>query len=213
MDPGDIVLTDETQVFIDQQLVLTASRTFTVGEGSELIVPAENIIRLSGSGVKLILECTHVEFPPGEDFPGIRLLGQIISDAPGQDDGGITKNGTGLMLLHNGNTYFGPTIINGGTVEILSDIALGSTGSGTTVQSGATLLSRANAPSEPLTIAGVGAPGKLGALMVDGTFGVTVNWLGPITLAGPASIGGAELILNLDGAIGETPPGAGHALT
>ncbi|MFN6046267.1 MAG: beta strand repeat-containing protein, partial [Verrucomicrobiota bacterium] len=51
----------------------------------------------------------------------------------------LSKNGTGVLGLSGSNSYDGTTTINGGTLTISNDNALGSTVGGTTIASGASL--------------------------------------------------------------------------
>jgi fibronectin-binding autotransporter adhesin len=46
---------------------------------------------------------------------------------------GLTKNGTGTLTLSGSNSYSGNTTINGGTLDIRNNNALGSTADGTTI--------------------------------------------------------------------------------
>ncbi len=50
--------------------------------------------------------------------------------------GGITKTGNGRLILSNANTYGAATTISAGTLEIRHDSALGTPGTGTTIQTG-----------------------------------------------------------------------------
>jgi fibronectin-binding autotransporter adhesin len=82
--------------------------------------------------------------------------------------GGITKNGTGNLVLSGAaNSYTGSTILNDGTTSARSDLALGASGLGndTVVSSGATLLVGAGTSlSENLSLPGGNGFGGAGAL-------------------------------------------------
>jgi autotransporter-associated beta strand protein len=113
--------------------------------------------------------------------------------------GGITKNGPGELGLSAANTYSGLTTVNDGTVIVDDSLALGGTGNGTVVNSGATLALRFGVavPAEPLSLAGIGE--SFGAL--SSLFGSN-SWAGNITLASNATIYvDSGDFLNLSGAI------------
>jgi autotransporter-associated beta strand protein len=100
--------------------------------------------------------------------------------------GGFTKNGLGELSLNSSNTYSGLTTVNDGFLLVDATGALGSTASGTVVNSGAMLGVRfgVNVGNEPLTLAGTGQ-GSFGAL--SSSFGSN-TWLGTITLSADATI-------------------------
>ena len=103
--------------------------------------------------------------------------------------GDFTKDGTGTLTLSGVNTYTGTTTVQAGTLDIENSDALGGTGSGTVVQSGATLeVSNiaANMAAEPLTINGTGVGGVNGAL--HWTDAGTEQWTGAITLGSDSLI-------------------------
>ena len=91
---------------------------------------------------------------------------------------GIVKNGTGSLTLATPNTFNGPVVINAGTVRAGNANAFGSTASGTTVGSGATLdLNGTAVGAEPVTLSGS-----------------LVNNAGPASLAGDVSVAAAAVI-------------------
>jgi len=110
--------------------------------------------------------------------------------------GGITKNGDGILTLSSANTYDGATIINGGSLTVTVDHALGNTTGGTTVNVGSTLgLQGVNYTTlESLELNGSGGVfnGALESLGLD-------QFAGSITLGSNASIatdGNGSLTLN-----------------
>jgi autotransporter-associated beta strand protein len=58
----------------------------------------------------------------------------VIGD--GGNNYGITKEGTGVLLLNGANTYAGTTTVNAGTLSITDSAALGSTTGATTINGG-----------------------------------------------------------------------------
>ena len=111
----------------------------------------------------------------------------------------VTKVGAGETTFAGLNTYSGTTTVSLGTLVAAHADALGTTGSNTTVSSGATLDVRATLAAEPISITGTGV-GGFGALITPATFIGTV--IGELTLTGNTSIGGAGTgILNINGIV------------
>ncbi len=118
---------------------------------------------------------------------------------------GITKTGTGTLVLSGNNTYTGNTTISAGVLNIQHANALGGTGNGTTVASGAALQLQGGitVSGEALTIAGAGrnsttAPGALRNISGTNTYA------GAINLSAASYIGAAAGTLNLTGGITST---------
>src|SRR5262249_14356163 len=112
----------------------------------------------------------------------------------------VTQNGTGTLTLSGANTYGGSTFVNQGTLIAASGTALGSTASGTTVTSGATLGFQGGinyAGAEPVTISGSGVGGVGAVTNVSGNN----SFAGPISLAADSTIGSASNTLTLGGNI------------
>jgi autotransporter-associated beta strand protein len=124
--------------------------------------------------------------------------------------GGLTKVGTGSFYLRGSNTYAGLTTINGGSVLVSADGALGTAAAGTVVAaaSSARLVFERSVnytTAEPVTINGSGFNG-IGSLVGIGNS----SFAGPITLGSPSVIAAypAGFSLRLDGTIST----AGNAL-
>jgi fibronectin-binding autotransporter adhesin len=100
--------------------------------------------------------------------------------------GGVTKNGTGNLVLSGSNTYSGATIVNAGVLEAANANALGST-TGVTVNGGSLLVSADDAINSlgvTLNKAIVGdASAAQAALAFDGVYSNTSGQAGALTLS------------------------------
>ena len=128
--------------------------------------------------------------------------------------GSLIQAGSGNLVLSGVNTYTGNTTVSSGTLEISNASALGGTGNGTTVSSGATLALSGGitVTGENLTISGsgVGGAGALRSLSGNNTWNTTGV---TITLAADATIGSDADTLTLERASGSFITGANHTLT
>jgi autotransporter-associated beta strand protein len=100
--------------------------------------------------------------------------------------GTFNKTGTGKLVLSSANTFTGATIIAGGVVDVQNPLALGTTASGTTVNSGAELDFETNVAvgAETVTLNGSGTAG----------YGALRNISGNNSLSGSISLGSTSMI-------------------
>ncbi len=129
-----------------------------------------------------------------------------ISSVIGTTTGTLTKTGAGTLTLSGTNTYTGATTVSGGVVRAQSNAALGTTGTGTSVASGAELDIDGTGLSiaEPITSVigtGTGVAGAIRNLANANT------WSGAIAMgAGGATIGSDAGTLTLGAITGNTRP-------
>jgi autotransporter-associated beta strand protein len=128
--------------------------------------------------------------------------------------GGVLKNGPGQTEFQTGDTYAGPTIINGGILEIANGGALGSGAAGTTVNTGATLELLGQSTSSAITLNGSGVAGGVAGSVVGALELVGVGF--SATVSGPVSLGSDAVIADFrSGSLALTNTVAlnGHTLT
>ncbi len=126
--------------------------------------------------------------------------------------GMLTKLGSGTLRINGANNYTNATLVSAGILIAGNATALGGTGSGTTVTSGATLALTGNIiiGAEALSLSGLGA-GAVGALS---NMAGANTYGGVITLAAATTIGSTAGTLTLssnlvNGGFGLTLDGAG----
>ncbi len=115
--------------------------------------------------------------------------------------GTLTKAGSGTATLSAANSYSGQTLVQGGTLVVSANNALGTAAAGTVISNGAALGFSGGvsySTTEPLTVAGAGVGGSGVLYAVSGNN----SFAGPITLAADSTVGvGSGLGLTLGGTI------------
>jgi fibronectin-binding autotransporter adhesin len=123
--------------------------------------------------------------------------------------GSLTKSGAGTLVLDNNNSYSGPTVINGGTLQLGDSAGLaggttfgvaGSIGTGPVTNNGSLVFSRATDLTIPQPIEGSGSISNVGAAglvtlssSVSGST-VTMAGFGTMALNASNSYSGATLV-------------------
>ena len=123
----------------------------------------------------------------------VTLVGPILDNSTTA----VNVQGTGTTEFTTASSYTGQTTVSQGVLQVDANNALGTTGSGTTVKSGASLqLNNVNYSSaEALSINGNGSGG--GALLNSGTS----TYAGQVTATTNASISAGGGTLNLTGGV------------
>lgn len=144
---------------------------------------------------------------------GLVTLGGNINAGSGSRDYAITKTGTSTFVLSGTNTYGGATTISVGVLNIQNASALGTTGTGTTVASGAALQIQGGIAvgNESLTLNGAGVTSDGALRNISGTN----SYAGAITFGSASNIASDSGTLTLSGNINNggflfTGSGAGN---
>ncbi len=143
------------------------------------------------------------------------IVSGVISTASGGTRG-ITKTGTGTLVLSGANSYDGTTTVSAGVLNIQNSTALGTTTGSTSVTSGATLqIQGVNVGAEALTLNGAGVASVSGGAI--GQNGALVNVSGTNSYGGLLTLGSASTISSDSGTLNLTNTGtisgSGFALT
>ena len=169
---------------------------FTAGNVTTLLTNLGTSITNNGllAGSSLGFDTTNAS---GGNF----TISDVIANSTGTGSGaiGLIKLGSGTLILTGNNTYTGVTTVEAGTVEVRQANALGGTGTGTTVTSGAALaLSNGiSIGAEALTLAGTGVAGGGALRNLSGNN----SYAGTTTLAAASSIQSDADTLTISGAI------------
>jgi autotransporter-associated beta strand protein len=156
------------------------------------------------NSVTALVTLTTADATIGVDADTLTLSGGLTGS------GGLTKVGAGTLILTVAGTYAGPTIIRAGTLDVRDGGALGTSPSGTTIASGATLQLQGGIQfNQPLTLSGNGVAGAGALESISGLNSVS----GAVTLAAAgATIGVDADVLTLTAALsggGLTKVGSG----
>ena len=182
-------------------LILDGGRVEIAGFGGTLATPlstgvAGGTLAFPGTGLS-------VDAPTGGALGGLLTvdvadpLGTVRSAGSFTGAGGLAKTGGGSLAVSGASSFDGGVAVTAGTLQALSNGALGSSVGGTTVASGATLslagdmaANSLNLGNEAITIAGAGSGGA-GAIVHDGP-NEQQNAVRFVTLAADSTIGGVS---------------------
>ncbi len=134
---------------------LAPSSAFTVASGAALDLGGFNelIGSLAGAGVVTNSGAGLAILTAGGDNASTVFSGVIEDDGPT----GLTKIGSGTLVLSGTNTYTGPTNVNAGVLDVMGSIA---SSSQTTVSGGATLMGAGAVGATRINSGGILAPGS-----------------------------------------------------
>ena len=164
-------------------------------------VDLQGAVTLTGSN---ILDAQHASWDTC--YGDIKISGTVSGT------GGLTKAGSGTLILNGANTYTGNTIVSAGTVKIGNAAAFGESDNTITVQDGATVdINGCRTPSgQTFHIAGNGVGGN-GALVNNGESGWD-RGVCRLVLDADATVGGTGRI-DLRDASGVSTAGSFNAQT
>jgi len=162
---------------------LGGDQKFLQGDSVTFGNTGAGVVALTGS-----LQPTSITVNSTTDYEFTATAGNLIAGC-----NSLTKSGSSTLTLGGVNTFTGPVTINGGTIKLNANGALGGAGKAVTIASGATLdtnglLNVANNYAVSIIGAGVGGNGAIvNSSGTDNTAG-----FGSLTLTGNAVVGGAK---------------------
>ncbi len=176
----------------------------TNGTPSQLYYdPTAVIFDDTASGASPILVNKAVTVSPASVTVNSTNKNYVISGSAIAGAATLTKNGSGRLTISSGNTYTGNTVINGGTLEVDANSALGT---GQVTLSGGALSNNVSATlpnavvlSTGTNLVGVGSGQTL-------TLAGAVSSTGGLVLSGPGTLS----LAGADSYIGGTTVGAGR---
>ncbi|MCX6955928.1 MAG: autotransporter-associated beta strand repeat-containing protein [Verrucomicrobia bacterium] len=125
-----------------------------------------------------------------------------VTNVIGSNISTLTKNSAGTLTLSGANTYTGATAVTAGVLNVQNSAALGSTGAGTTVSSGAALELQNNlfVGAEALSLSGTGVSSNGALRNISGAN----SYAGVVTLAAATEIQSDAGTLTVSGAVNST---------
>jgi fibronectin-binding autotransporter adhesin len=189
----------------------SSNRTWTADGSVGILNEGTGALTLSG-GLSFVSNSTADTLTFGGTYAGTSIFSGVISGT-----GTVASNGSTTWQLSGANTFTGPVLVNGGTLQAGSASAFGAL-SGVTVNGG-TLDLNGFALATP-TLSGSGGAVALGSATltvngsangsyagaINGTGGLTKSGTGTLTLtgtsgySGPTTVGGGTLALTFPGA-------------
>jgi fibronectin-binding autotransporter adhesin len=172
--------TNWTDGAVDEKFFTADSVTFTdTGANKNIIL-----------GVSVLPGAVTVNNTAGNDY-------SFSGGGSIDGNGGLTKSGNGRLVVATTNNYTGPTMINGGTVEVGNGGASGSLGTGAIANEGLLIFNRGDVFTAPNVISGAGelrknGPGKLTLSGTSTYTGLTSIRGGTVTVTN-ATIDGSSL--------------------
>lgn len=204
---GNLTIAGSSDLTLSGPLTLTGNRTLTVSNSGATTL---GDIALSDGATNRTLTA---------NVANNATIGGVISNGGTSTAGALTKTGAGTLTLAGANTYDGATTVSAGTLVAANAGALGTTTSGTTVATGATLELQGNSTitGEALTVTGTG---RLYNATGSNAFGGDVSGTGVVTVDGgtlaltgnnsydgATTVNGGTLVAGSANALGSTAAG------
>ncbi len=172
----------------------------TAGTPDEFLA-SDNVV-FTGSAVNYTVDITDGNVNPNlTTFTGGSNYLLQSGSGYGISNGSLVKSGAGTLTITNTNSYMGGTTLDGGTINVNNAAALGDSsgaltfsGSGGTIQLGATISSNRNYVMNAAGTLDTNGYDLAHSGVISGTAGLAKTGAGTLTLAGSSTFGGAFTI-------------------